>query len=197
MIRTLIGCISFVACGCAVAQVTGNPAGLSPDTPGTESAKPAPDAANNQDKLFVRQASLGNRAEVDLAKLAATKGTSPGVKSFAKRMQNDHGESLDRLSKAHKGVKMDMPRDLDPEHQRVRSELDKLSGAPFDRAYLTAQVQDHQRTANLLLWHLSYGQNAELVRYSADTLPVVLDHLEQAKRELAGLNSPPPHTHSR
>jgi putative membrane protein len=93
--------------------------------------------------------------------------------------------------KAGKATKMQLPRDVDPEHQRVRDELSKLSGADYDKAYLTAQIQDHQRTANLLLWHLSYGQNAELIRYSADTLPVVLDHLEHAKREYAALTQGP------
>jgi putative membrane protein len=174
------------------AQVTGNPAGLSPDTPGIESASPASTFANNQDKLFVRQIAIGNRAEVDLGKLAQGKASASGVKEFAQRMQKDHSDSLDRALKAGKPTKMDIPKEVDAEHKRVRDELSKLSGAEFDKAYLTAQMQDHQKTANLLLWQLSYGQNAELIRYSADTLPVVLDHLEHAKREYSKLAHVPP-----
>jgi putative membrane protein len=171
----------------SLAQMTGNPAGLSPDTPGIESASPAATYANNQDKLFVRQIAIGNRAEVDLGKLAEGKASAPGVKEFASLMQKDHSDSLDRALKAGKPTRMDIPKELDAEHKRVRDELNKLSGAEFDKAYLTAQMQDHQKTANLLLWQLSYGQNSELIRYSADTLPVVLDHLEHAKREYAKL----------
>jgi putative membrane protein len=176
----------------ASAQLSGNPAGLSPDTPGIEAAKPMNDATNNQDKLFVRQIALGNRAEVELGKLAQSKGSAVGVKDFASRMQKDHSASLDRAMKAGKPTKMDIPKDLDAEHKRVRDELNALSGAEFDKAYLTAQMQDHQKTANLLLWHLSYGQNADLIKYSADTLPDVLDHLEHAKREYAKLTETPP-----
>jgi putative membrane protein len=176
----------------AFAQMTGNPAGLSPDTPGIESASPASNAANTQDKLFVRQAAIGNRAEVDLGKMAAGKSGTSAVKDFANRMQKEHTSSNERMLKAGKPAKVEIPRDVDPEHQRVRDELNKLSGADFDKAYLAAQIQDHQKTANLLLWHLSYGQNAELIRYSADTLPVVLDHLEHAKREYAQLTQVPP-----
>jgi putative membrane protein len=192
MLRISFAVVALLSGTAASAQLTGNPAGLSPDTPGIESASPATNAANTQDKLFVRQASLGNRAEVDLGKAAGSKASSAGVKAFAERMQKEHSKSLDELTRSGKAAKMELPKDLDAEHQRVQSELGKLSGGQFDQAYLTAQVADHQKTANLLLWHLSYGQNAELIRYSAETLPVVLEHLEHAKRELAALNRQPP-----
>lgn len=192
MNRSLFGLGLLVATFTAFAQVTGNPAGLSPDTPGVEGGGPASSHANNQDKLFVRQAALGNRAEVELGKQAASKSSSQAVDAYANRMQKEHSSSAERLLKAGKPAKVDVPRDLDPEHLRKRDELAKLSGAEYDKAYLTAQIQEHQKTANLLLWHLSYGQNAELIRYSADTLPVVLDHLEHAKREYETLTRTPP-----
>ncbi len=192
MTKSILIIVLSLASHAALAQLTGNPAGLSPDTPGIESASPASNHANTQDRLFVRQVAIGNRAEVELGKLAQGKGSASGVKEFAGRMQKDHSSSLDRAMKAGKVTKMDIPKELDAEHKRVRDELNKLSGAEFDKAYLTAQMQDHQKTANLLLWHLSYGQNAELIRYSADTLPVVLDHLEHAKREYANLTQTPP-----
>jgi putative membrane protein len=192
MLKSLLIAVLLFGSHVALAQLTGNPAGLSPDTPGVESASPASTFANNQDKLFVRQIAIGNRAEVELGKLAQSKGSAAGVKEFAGRMQKDHSASLDRALRAGKPARMDIPKELDAEHKRVRDELNALSGADFDKAYLTAQMQDHQKTANLLLWHLSYGQNAELIRYSADTLPAVLDHLEHAKREYANLTQSPP-----
>jgi putative membrane protein len=119
----------------ASAQMTGNPAGLSPDTPGLEAASPDASHANTQDRLFVRQISIGNRAEVDLAKLAKAKGSDAGVKDFANRMEKDHAASLQRALKAGRSTKMDLPEDIDAEHKRVRSELNALSGVAFDRAY--------------------------------------------------------------
>ena len=62
-------------------------------------------------------------------------------------------------------------------HKTVRTEV--------DRAYLTSQIQNHQKTANLLLRELGTGQNQDLTKFAADTLPVVLDHLEMAKRHYA------------
>lgn len=168
-------------------QQTGNPGGMSPDTPGKEMAQPAPEGSNNQDKLFVRQAALGGRAEVELSKIAQKKASNESVREFADRMVEVHSKSNQQLLRTGRGLNPELPRDLDPEHQTARNELQKASGQSFDIAYIAAQIQDHQRTANLLLWHISTGQNEALKKYSMQTLPEVMDHLEHAKQNYAML----------
>ena len=178
----------------ALAQ-SGNPGGMAPDTPGLEAAKPAANYANNQDKLFVKLAAEGGQAEIDLSRIAQKKASSDVVRKFADRMVEDHGKSNDRLIRSGRGLKLEIPKEagvLDPEHKTVRTEVERANGEDFDRAYLASQIQNHQKTANLLLWELSTGQNQELTKFAADTLPVVLDHLEMAKRHYAELNSVPP-----
>ncbi len=169
------------------AQEETNPAGMSPDTAGKEMAKPAPEGSNAQDKLFVRQAALGGQAEVELSKLAQKKATDKSVREFADRMVDAHTRSNQQLSKLGRGLNPDLPKDLDPEHQSVRNELNKASGQTFDLAYIAAQIQEHQRTANLLQWHISTGQNEALRKYSIQTLPEVMSHLEHAKESYAML----------
>jgi putative membrane protein len=53
-------------------------------------------------------------------------------------------------------------------------------------------IQDHQRTANLLQWQITNGQNEALKKYAADTLPAVTEHLEMAKQQYAMLTSGAP-----
>lgn len=96
-------------------------------------------------------------------------------------MIDDHRKSNDRLQRISRSEQPELPKDLDPEHQAVRKTLADTSGEHFDAKYLASQVLDHQKTANLLQWHLSYGQNARLAAYSAETLPVVMHHLQMAK----------------
>jgi putative membrane protein len=191
MARIQIALLLAFAGAPAIGQSLPNPGGMSPDTPGMETGKPARDHANTQDKLFVRQAAIGNRAEVELGKLAQQKGSTEATRDFAKRMQADHGKSGDRLMRLGKQAEPSIPKDPDPEHARVRDELNKASGKDFDVAYFTSQVRDHQKTANLLLWEISFGQNADLTKYAADTLPAVMEHLEIAKQQLAALSSAP------
>jgi putative membrane protein len=169
------------------AQEGTNPAGMSPDTPGKEMARPAPEGSNTQDQLFVREAALGGRAEVELSKLAQKRATNQAVREFADRMVEVHSKSNQQLLRLGRSFNPDLPKDLDPEHQAVRNELQKAQGQTFDLAYISAQIQDHQRTANLLMWHISMGQNEALRKYSMETLPEVLDHLEHAKQDYAML----------
>ena len=184
-------CASLLSAA-AYAQEFGNPAGLSPDTPGLETAKPAADHSNTQDKLFLRQAALGNQAEVELGQLAHKKAASQPVRDFAQHMMDDHSKSGDRLRKLGRGANPNLPKELDPEHQSVRAKLERASGKDFDIAYIGSMIQDHQRTANLLQWEISNGQNEALKKYAADALPDVMEHLEKATQQYAMLTSGAP-----
>ena len=169
------------------AQPTGNPGGAAPETPGLDSGTPAVDYPNTQDKLFVRQAAIGGQAEVDLGKLAQSKGRSDAVKEFARRMVTDHGKSNDRLMQVAKAEKVQLPKDPDPDQKAARAELEKAAGADFDAAYLRLQIHDHQKTAQLLEWEIGSGQSDPMKKYAADTLPTVLEHLQMAQMDLAQL----------
>jgi putative membrane protein len=70
---------------------------------------------------------------------------------------------------------------LDAEHQAARANLEKLSGAPFDLAYIDGQVQDHQKTAQLLEWEIGSGQDPAFKMLAAEILPTVFDHLQKAQ----------------
>jgi len=182
----------LAASAAAGAQSLPNPAGMAPDTPRMETGNPPPDHANTQDKLFVRQATLGGRAEVELGRLARQKGSAESVKQFGARMETDHGQANQRLARIAARAQPSIPDGLDAHHQQIRQRLDGVSGRDFDLAYLQSQVMMHQVTANLLLWEMSFGQSAELTKYAADTLPAVMAHLETAKESLAALTSTPP-----
>jgi putative membrane protein len=135
---------------------------------------------------------LGGQAEVELGKLAQKKGSASQVKKFAERMVTDHTKAGDRLAAMGRSVNPNIPKELDPEHKTIRDELGKMSGKDFDAAYLTVQIQDHQKTANLLQWEVSMGQNEQLKKYAADQLPMVLDHLEMAKQYFAEVTGSAP-----
>ena len=177
----------------AVAQTLPNAGFIAPNTPGMETGKLAPNHLSGSDKLFIRQAAIGGQAEVELGKLAQQKGNAQAVRNFDKRMVNDHSKANDQLMHLAKDADASIPKAPDPEHKRIRDELNKASGKDFDLAYLASQIQDHQKSANLLLWAISFGQSAELTKYAADTLPTVMAHLEIAKQQYADLAlSPPP-----
>jgi len=188
-IKLIVTLLMFGSSAIAVAQTLPNAGFIAPDTPGMETGKLAPNHLSGADKLFIRQAAIGGQAEVELGKLAQQKGNSEVVRDFGKRMVSDHSKAYDQLMHLHQDANPSIPKAPDPEHKRIRDELDKASGKDFDIAYLASQIQDHQKTANLLLWAISFGQSAELTKYATHTLPTVMAHLEIAKQKHAALRS--------
>jgi putative membrane protein len=195
MTRTqmIVTLLTLVSSAVAIAQTVPNAGFIEPNTPGMETGKLAPNHPSGSDKLFIRQAAIGGRAEVELGKLAQQKGNSEVVRNFGERMMNDHSKANDQLMPLAKDADASIPKEPAPEHKHIRDELNKASGKVFDLAYLASQIQDHQKTVNLLLWEISFGQSAALTKYAADTLPTVMEHLEIAKQQETALAlSPPP-----
>jgi len=158
-----------------------NPGFANPDTPGLMDAKPAPAAANVSDIVFIKSLAMGSRAEVDFGKLADSRATAPGVKSFAQRMVKDHTDANGRLASAARAAKVDLPKDLDPDHAAMRDELTKHDGRDFDLRYVDSQIVDHQKAVQLLIYEIGSGQSSDVRRFAAQTLPAVMEHLEMAK----------------
>jgi putative membrane protein len=174
----------------AHAQI-GNPAGMAPATPLAEPGKPASGYPNTQDRLFVHLMAAGGMAEVEAAKLASSKAAGP-VQGFANRMLQDHGPANEQLSRIAQQNQVPMPSRPDPDHRAMQEQLQALSGPAFERAYLQGQIVDHQKTAQLLQWEIAMGQDANLQRYAAATLPTVLQHLQTLQHLHASMTGAPP-----
>lgn len=175
-----------------VAAQIGNPAGMTATTPETAPGTPAPHQLNAQDRLFFHLAATGGMAEVTAARAAERKATHAAVKEFARRMAQDHAQANEQLAPLAKAASVPLPQALDPDHRAQSAELDRLTGAPFDLAYMQQQLVEHQKTATILEWEISNGQDASLQRYAMENLPIVLEHLEMAQTIVAELTGAGP-----
>jgi len=158
-----------------------NPTFANPDTPGLLEGKPAPDAVNITDVVFLKQLAIGGKAEIELGKLAIGRHAASGVESFGQRMVKDHGEANSKLASLARSAGVELPRDLDAEHAAVRGELSALRGQEFDLRYIDAQIKDHQQAVQLLIHEIGSGQHEGVRELAANTLPRVLEHLEMAR----------------
>jgi putative membrane protein len=164
---------------------TGNPAGQPAQTPERAPGLAAPLAANDADRLFVQQASIGGKAEVELGRMAESRGSADGIKAFGRRMATDHGDANAKLAAVARNARVPVPDALDDDHRVMVEDLGRRRGADFDAVYARGQVAGHQRTAQLLEWEIGAGQNEALKTYAKQALPLVLDHLEHAQRLVA------------
>jgi putative membrane protein len=193
-VKNLLATTALLAIGLAgaAAAQTGNPAGTSAATPQTGPATAAPHQPNASDRTFVQAAAVGGRSEVEAGKVAEQKGQAETVKQFGRRMVQDHGKANDRLAALAKADNLTLPAALDDEHRAMQDELGKLSGADFDRAYIQAQIADHQKAVQLLEWEIGAGQDAQLKSFASEVLPTFFQHLEMAQAiatEMGGVAS--------
>jgi putative membrane protein len=141
----------------------------------------APAAKGTADQHFVMEAAMGGMAEVELGKLATEKGTSSEVKSFGQRMVDDHGKAGDELKSLAQTKGVTLPSELDAKHKALRDRLSKLSGASFDRAYMSAMLSDHQEDVAAFRTESRTGKDADVKAWATKTLPTLNEHLKLAQ----------------
>jgi putative membrane protein len=133
------------------------------------------------DDNFVQNAAISNKAEIELGQLASTKGNDSTVKAFGLMMVNDHTTAqteLQTLSEKYNDI--EWPQNLDTAHQRVKSQLDSLTGYSFDSAYIASQVGDHSKALLLFKTEIDSGKEQSVKDYANKYSPKIQDHLLMA-----------------
>jgi putative membrane protein len=130
---------------------------------------------------FMMEAARGGLAEVTLGQMAAQRASRDEVKQFGQRMVQDHGKANTELMQlaATKGVTL--PKELDSTHKAMAERLSQLSGAEFDRAYMSEMVKDHTKDVSAFQHQAGQGTDPEVKNWAAKTLPTLQQHLEMAQ----------------
>ncbi|MBV9726231.1 MAG: DUF4142 domain-containing protein, partial [Gammaproteobacteria bacterium] len=102
-----------------------------------------------------------------------------------------HNNAASRLAAAGAGNRS-KNEPLDPDHQVVLDQLNRVGAEGFDAAYVRSQVVDHQMAVQLYQWVISNGQNTKIKAYAIETLPVLLQHLQMTKDLQATLTGSAP-----
>jgi putative membrane protein len=137
---------------------------------------------NEADREFVNKAAIGNVAEVELGRVATQRAARPSVKSFGERMVTDHGRASAELTTLARSKGMDVSNTLDVSHQAMRDRLSGLSGADFDRAYISEMVRDHTEDVALFERAAQTATDADVKAYAQRSLPMLRDHLALARQ---------------
>ena len=169
---------SFQACKSKTGSSGTDSTATTTDTTKTTTIAKTDSAAANPDTAFANKAAAGGMAEVALGKLASGKTSNAKIKEFANMMVTDHGKANDELKGIAQTKKITLPATLDAEHQAKSDSLSKLSGKDFNKAYVAAMVEGHQKTLALMQDEASNGKDPDLKAFAAKTAPVVKMHLD-------------------
>jgi putative membrane protein len=166
----------------ALAQEGGN----DPDA-GQSSARSARSAnVSASDAQFMKKAAEGNKAEVELGKMALQKGSSDAVKSFGRRMMNDHQQATEQLESVAGKLGVTIPNKVNAKDQATKDRLYKLSGKEFDEAYMREMVKDHTKDVAEFKREASSASNPEVKNFARQTLPTLESHLKEAQKIASG-----------
>ncbi len=132
---------------------------------------------------FADKAAKSDAFEIASAKLAAQKASSPGLKSFAAMMIEDHTASTAKVKeaagKASPAITPD-PTLTDDQNSKL-ADLGKLSGSDFDKEYASQQVDAHQDALSLMTVYADKGDVASLQTAAGEIKPKVALHLDKIK----------------
>jgi putative membrane protein len=102
-------------------------------------------AADDDDKKFLANAAQSDQDEIALSQLADQKATNPAVKAFAEKMVTEHTKMSASMKPFADSWGLTAPTGPDPDHQKELDKLNGLSGADFDKEYMSDMVSDHAK----------------------------------------------------
>lgn len=100
-------------------------------------------AQSSSDKRFVVYAAQANLNAMAVDQLAAQKANNADVKNFAQQMVNEHEDMNSTVAPFAKEWGVTLPTAADAATQNEVAKLNGLSGAAFDKEYLSYLVKDH------------------------------------------------------
>ncbi|MEP6617937.1 MAG: DUF4142 domain-containing protein [bacterium] len=175
----------------------GNVGSATPDTttlkPDSTARMTPPAAVILTDANVLAVASVGDSAEVALAKYMAANTTNADVKAYALLLANDHKKGGVQVAATAKrtGITMALPA-ADTTSQAASHALERLqslSGTDRDTAFVNQAILDHQHDIDATKQMAASAQSAEVKTLLNNELPELQKHLDRAQKlstKLAG-----------
>ncbi|HKQ09142.1 MAG TPA: DUF4142 domain-containing protein [Blastocatellia bacterium] len=141
----------------------------------------ASNVPSSADRDFMTKAAVGGMEEVELGRLATQKAANADVKAFGQRMVDDHSRAGNELKSLAAQKNVTLPTALDQQHQADVDKLSKLSGAAFDREYMSMMVKDHVEDVAEFEREAATGSDSDVKAWAGRTVPTLRQHLQMAQ----------------
>jgi putative membrane protein len=166
--------------GCAIAVAVAGYASI--EARQTGQAAMSHEATPTAAPAFVMKAGASDLYEIQSSRLALQKASGARVRQFAQMMIDHHTKTTQQVSAAARSAGMNPPPPaLEPHQARMIAELQPLSGAAFDTAYLRQQRVAHDMALKLHSTYAERGDQAALRKAASGAVPIVRRHIEQLR----------------
>jgi putative membrane protein len=137
---------------------------------------------NRSDERFLKDFSQVAAAEVDISRTAMHKAEDDEVKAFATQMVDAHSKTIGKVDVIATQANVDVK--AKPDFMQIAKStfiIDINVGESFDRAYMKAMVNDHEKIIAMLEQEIKDGQDENVKQFALETLPDVRKHLTMAQ----------------
>jgi putative membrane protein len=152
--------------------------------PGTEA-----DAMFSVDTpTFVKLVTSANEFEIQSSQLAEEKSQSEHINEVAAQIIADHTKAAEDLAAALEAGGAEPPPEppmLSPKHEAMIALLEEAQGAEFEALYTDMQAVAHMEAVYLFRTFAEGGDNEAVQAFAAETLPVLVNHLEHVQDVIA------------
>jgi putative membrane protein len=132
------------------------------------------------DAPFAKSAELAALENQKFAQLAQNKANSDAVRNFATQILADSQESAS-LNRAAWKENISLPTSLATKDQAAYERLSMLNGAEFDRSYMRCMVRSLTEDLQVFRHEAANGNDDVVRRFASETIPVIENHLGQAR----------------
>ncbi|MCX6216264.1 DUF4142 domain-containing protein [Spirosoma sp.] len=129
---------------------------------------------------FAVKAATGGMMEVELGRMAQEKAQSQDVKEFGAMMVTDHSKANDELKTIAATHNITLPTTLGEDEQKHVNDMAKLTGAEFDKKYVSMMVDDHKEDIDLFKKAADDEKtNPAVKEFATKTLPTLQKHMDR------------------
>ena len=153
-------------------------------TAASKGAKADPKSAiGTTERRFIAHAASAGMMEVEAGKLAQERGQSAAVKQFGQMLEQDHTQANNELIQLATSKGVEVPRQMDKEHQAKLDKLRKAKADEFDRMFIEQVGRaDHRKDIADFERAVRESNDADVRGFAQKTLPVLKKHHEQAQQ---------------
>ena len=130
---------------------------------------------------FLTDAMKGDNSEIKLGKLAVSKSASSGVQNFGNMLVADHGKAKRDVASLATSMNIPTTDDTTPDADAEYTKLQGMSGADFDKEFVSFMVQGHQKAIAQFQQEAASNDPQPVKQLASQTLPTLQKHLKTAQ----------------
>ena len=103
------------------------------------------------------------------------------MRNFGMQMVQDHTKANTELKAVATRKNITVSSEMSSSQKSTIEKLSKLSGAEFDKEYMSNMVKDHEADVKEFQTQANKGNDPEVKAFAAKTLPTLQKHLQMAR----------------